>query len=166
MFLFIVLINLIGFSNQDRQLGRVLTKPLNKRKPIRNIHLKFVDDLTVAESLKLKKQVIPNSDIEFRNRTEHIMPDSESQIIPLLKDILEYTESHKMKINCEKSKVMLFNTAKKWDFKPLIQFGEGDAMKIVENAAILGVQIQSNLKWNLNTDYICTRAYSRVLIVR
>ena len=105
IFLFIVLINLIGFRNQDRQLGRVLTKPLNKRKPIRNIHLKFVDDLTVAESLKLKKQLIPNLDadqprpLELRNRTEHILPDSESQSIPLLKDILEYAESHKMKIN-------------------------------------------------------------------
>ena len=39
-------------------------------------------------------------------------------------------------------------------------------MKIVENAAILGVQIQMNLKWNLNTDYICTRAYSRIWIFR
>ena len=118
MFLFIVLINLIGFSDQEKQLGKIITKPLNKRKPLKNIHLTFVDDLTVAESLKLKKQLIPNPDtdqprpLEYHNRTEHVLPDSESQIVPCLKDILEYADSHKMKANSAKSKVILFNTGK------------------------------------------------------
>ena len=58
MFLFIVLINLIGFSDQDKQLGRIITKPLNKSKPLANIHMKFVDDLTVEESLKLNTQLL------------------------------------------------------------------------------------------------------------
>ena len=133
-----------------------------------NIHLKFVDDLTVAESLKLKKQLIANPDtdqprpLEYRNRTEHLLPDSESKVITLLENIQKYADDHKMKVNCDKSKVILFNTAKKWDFKPLLTFGESNYMNIVEDATVLGVQIQSNLKWNLNTDYICTRAYSRI----
>ena len=137
-----------------------------------NIHLKFVDDLTVAESLKLKKQLIANPDtdqprpLEYRNRTEHILPDSESKVITLLENIQKYADDHKMKVNCDKSKVILFNTAKKWDFKPLLTFGESNYMNIVEDATVLGVQIQSNLKWNLNTDYICTRAYSRIWMLR
>ena len=137
-----------------------------------NIHLKFVDDLTVAESLKLKKQLIANPDtdqprpLEFRNRTEHILHYSESKVITLLENIQKYTDDHKMKVNCDKSKVILFNTAKKWDFKPLLTFGESNYMNIVEDATVLGVQIQSNLKWNLNTDYICTRAYSRIWMLR
>ena len=45
-------------------------------------------------------------------------------------------------------------------------FGESNYMNIVEDATVLGVQIQSNLKWNLNTDYICTRAYSRIWMLR
>ena len=153
-------------------MGKILTKPLSKRKPLKNIHLKFVDDLTVAESINLKKQLIPNPDpdqprpLEYHNRTEHILPESESQIIPLLKDIMDYAESHKMKINSDKSKVMLFNTAKKWDFKPQINFGNGDQMTIVESTPLLGVQLQSNLKWNSNTDYICTRGYARIWMLR
>ena len=51
MFLFIVLINLVGFKSQVKDVGKVITKPLNKRKPMSTIHLKFIDDLTVAESL-------------------------------------------------------------------------------------------------------------------
>ena len=62
MFLFIVLINLVGFKSQVKDVGKVITKPLNKRKPMDTIHLKFIDDLTVAESLNLKKQVIENPD--------------------------------------------------------------------------------------------------------
>ena len=39
-------------------------------------------------------------------------------------------------------------------------------MSIVESSSLLGIQIQSNLKWNQNTDYICSRAYSRIWMLR
>ena len=73
---------------------------------------------------------------------------------------------HKMKINSDKSKCMLFNSAKKFDFKHELYFDNSDQIKIVENTKLLGVEIQSNLKWDLNTDYICTRAYSRIWMIR
>ena len=63
MFLFIVLINLIGFKDQVKEVGKIVSKPLNKRKSMKNIHLKFVDDMTVAESVNLKKQLIANPDV-------------------------------------------------------------------------------------------------------
>ena len=44
MFLFIVLINLIGFTNQEKEIGKMITKPLSKRKPMPSIHLKFIDE--------------------------------------------------------------------------------------------------------------------------
>ena len=172
MFLFLVLINLIGFKDQEKQIGNLITEPLNKRKPMKNIHLKFVDDLTVAESLNLKKQLVANPNInqprplEYHNRTEQILPESESQIVPLLNEIMDYANNFKMKINSEKSKVILFNTARKNDFKPQICFDSSDFLSLVENTTLLGVEIQSNLKWNLNTDYICTRAFSRIWILR
>jgi hypothetical protein len=99
-------------------VGKIVSKPLNKRKQIKNIHLKFVDDMIVAESINLKKQHIANPDVnqprplEYHNRTEQILPESESQIIPLLNDILDYTRNNKVKINGDKSKVILFNSAK------------------------------------------------------
>ena len=105
MFLFIVLINLIGFRGQEKDVGKVITKPINRRKPMQSIHLKFIDDLSIAESLNLKKLLIPNPDtnqprpLEFHNRTEHILPISESKVQEQLKSIMEYTVSHKMKVN-------------------------------------------------------------------
>ena len=53
MFLFLVLINDAGFTHEDRSLGDKLTKAANARKAIQNLHLKYVDDLTIAESIRL-----------------------------------------------------------------------------------------------------------------
>ena len=94
--------------------------------------------MTVAEYLNLHKQLIDNPDknhprpLEYHNRTDHILPGSESEIISLLNDINEYIISHKMKINNDKSKVMLFNTARKCDFKPLLNFTNSEHFSIVE----------------------------------
>ena len=60
-----------------------------------------------------------------------------------------------MKVNTDKSKVMLFNTSRIFDFKPSLSLDQ-----------LLGVFIQSNMKWNLNTDYICAKAFERVWMIR
>ena len=52
MFLFLVLINYAGFQEEDRNIGEKLTRAVNAKTHIRNIHLKYVDDLTIAEALK------------------------------------------------------------------------------------------------------------------
>ena len=172
MFLFIVLINLIGFQDQEEQLGKILTKPLKKRLPMNNIHLKFVDDMTVAESINVKNQLAANPDtdpqrpLEFHSRTGHILPEKESQLIPMLNEIKEYTESHGMKINHDKSKIILFNTSRKYDFKPALSFGDVDKLPIVESTKLLGITIQSDLKWNTNTDDMCSKAYARIWMLR
>ena len=61
---------------------------------------------------------------------------------------------------------MLFNPANKYDFKPKLTLEPGFDLTFVESCQLLGVIIQSNLKWNLNTDYICTKAYARIWMVR
>jgi hypothetical protein len=60
MFLFRVLINLVGFKVQEKTLGKTVTTTLNKRVPMKNIHLKFVDDMTAAEALRLKIKLVHN----------------------------------------------------------------------------------------------------------
>ena len=136
------------------------------------IHLKFIDDLSVAESLNLKKQLVKNPDmnqprpLNFHDRTEHILPESESRVQELLNTIVDYTNTHKMKVNSEKSKVMLFNSAKKYDFMPKLSLDPKTDLIVVESCKLLGVVLQSNLKWNENTDYICSRAYDRIWMLR
>ena len=79
LFLFIILINDCGFEDQENNTGEILTTKRNM-KEMNKIHLKYVDDLSLAESINLpaKLQSIPDSkrplpDV-YRARTGHILP--------------------------------------------------------------------------------------------
>ena len=171
MFLFIVLINLIGFKKQNKHLGNTITNPVKSRKPLESIHLKYIDDFSVAESLNLKEKLVYRHDsslprpLEYHSRTEHFLPKSESKVQGLLDEIVKYTTDHKMKINKQKSKVMLFNPSKKFDFNPQLSL-DNSTLSLVENYQLLGVIIQSNMKWDMNTNYICGKAYDRIWMIR
>ena len=54
MFLFFVLINEAGFKNENESIGLKLTQAFNKRKALDTKNWKYLDNLTVAEALKLK----------------------------------------------------------------------------------------------------------------
>ena len=54
LFLFLILINAAGYEQMADILGQHITKKKNKRTKIPNSHLKFVDDMTLAEALNLR----------------------------------------------------------------------------------------------------------------
>ena len=70
-----------------------------------------------------------------------------------------------MKINKEKTKFMLFNTARKRDFIPKFQI-EGKDIETVDQLKLLKVLITDDLKWNANTAYITKRGYNKLWILR
>ena len=70
-----------------------------------------------------------------------------------------------MRLNKDKTKVMLFNTAKHSDFMPEISV-DGEHLEVVEEFKLLGVMISSNLKWEANTEYITKKAYKRLWMIR
>ena len=75
MFLFLVLINAAGFKEAIKNTGEVITKPFNNRGPLKKIHLKFIDDLTVAEAMNLKSKLITYLCYMFNaSRYKLIMP--------------------------------------------------------------------------------------------
>ena len=50
----IVLINSVGFSQYNSNIGERMTQAHNAHKVMMTMHAKYVDDPTVAEALKLK----------------------------------------------------------------------------------------------------------------
>ena len=70
-----------------------------------------------------------------------------------------------MKINKEKTKLMLFNTARKRDFSPVLEI-EGEQIEVVEQQKLLGVQITNDLKWSANTSYIVKIASNKIWMIR
>ena len=96
MFLFIVLINSVGFPQDDRNIGERVTRAANAHKLISHMHAKYVDDLTVAEALKLKDVLSEEIEqnltrpLNYHQRTEHKIIENSSQVEQKLEDIEDH----------------------------------------------------------------------------
>ena len=158
MLVFLVLINDAGFPGSS-ELGIKITQSINKRKEIETKHWKYVDDLTVAESIDLKDK-LTNDDkiplekpVPYHSRTNQILPPEVSKVQKQLEELEQYASDNEMRINIDKTKIMLFNTAKKNDFTPTLKIND-KLIEVVDEIKLLGVKITSDLKWNENTKYI------------
>ena len=173
MFLFLILINFAGYHKSEVliNLGRHITTPLAKRAPIRKKHLKYVDDLSFLASIDLKTNLKLNPNPlrppTYHDRTGHFLPKEICEISKQLLKLEAFVQKHEMKVNPDKSKVMLFNTSKNWDFTPKVSLGNSnDYLEVVEEIKLLGIVITSDLKWHKNTEYLCQKAYGRLWMVR
>ena len=108
------------------------------------MHAKYVDDLTVAEAFKLKNVLNVESETELRRplnyhqRTEHTLREGCSEVEQQLKELEEFAERKEMKINQNKTKLMLFNTSKNYDFQPKMKI-EGIRIEVVKQMKLLGL---------------------------
>ena len=171
MLLFLILINKAGFPEDNRNFGERFTKVANARKAIKNMHLKYVDDLTLAEAINLKSELSVENNLiwerplRFHDRTEQTLPKGASQVQQQLDNLQEYSRVNSMKINQDKTKVMIFNNARKYDFQPKLTVSQIE-LEVVKEMKLLGVVITSNLSWNANTDHITTKASCRLWLLR
>ena len=53
-------------------------------------------------------------------------------------DLMSHANKHKMVINEDKSKVMLFNQGRKYDFLPAIETANGNILHTVDEIRLLG----------------------------
>ena len=171
MFLFLILINAAGFKNIARNTGEVIRNPsLSRRQPMEKIHLKYIDDMTVAESVNLKESLVeicnPQHPLKYHERTGHSLPPSKSKLQNVLTELVTYSDEHQMKINGSKTKAILFNKSRNYDFLPHLTLGNSSPIDVLEEIKLLGVVVSSDLSWAANTKTMCCRAYSRLWILR
>ena len=170
LLLFLVLINDLGFENQKNNAGELITRR-NNLKAANVIHLKYVDDLTIAESINLKDNLtfVPESvrplPDTFNTTTGHILPNKNSQVYKQLLWTKEYSTENSMVITHKKSKVMMFNPCIVRDFIPEWDF-DGQEMEMVEEMRLLGLVVSSDLKWTTNTQEMIGKGYRRLWSVR
>ena len=65
-----------------------------------------------------------------------------------------------MKINENKSKIMIFNSTKKYQFSSRLSI-ENQNLETVSETKLLGTIITDDLKWNKNTALIVKKANAR-----
>ena len=131
---------------------------------------KFVDDLTVLEivnlisiglsSFNIKAQV-PNDIIQ----SNQFIPASNLKSQDYLNKISLWTKNQKMVINEKKSKTMIFNFTRNYQFSTRLQI-EGQTLETVDETKLLGTVVSSDLKWNRNTQFIVKKANSRMELLR
>ena len=134
-----------------------------------DMHALYIDDLSEAEAIRLKKRLIKDPvqrafPLNYHERTQHILPISALQS-QLLK-IEDFTLKNHMKINESKSKIMIFNKSKKFDFPPEYSFKDGNFLEVLEETKLLGIQLTSDLRWASNTQSIYSKAMSKMWLLR
>ena len=148
-----------------------MTQGLSKRTPISHFHMKYVDDMSLMTSIDLKQSLENNPNLvrptNFHDRTGHILPRNKCVISDQLNQLSKYVKDHQMRINEEKTKVMLFNPSKKWDFTPSVSLGiKSPNLEVVDEIKLLGIIITSDMKWNRNTSQLCEKWYRRLWMLR
>ena len=114
------------------------------------MHLKYVDDLTLAEVVNSSTQLVhvPESVRErpdkYHSRTGHTLPLDNSKVYKQLLNTKEYANTNEMKI-LTKTKVMLFNPCSSLDFTPNLNL-DNHQLEVVEETKLLGVHIPSGMK--------------------
>ena len=95
LFLFLILINAAGHQHLEKHLGSKITVGLNKRTPMRHTHMKYVDDLSLAQSLNLREKLISNPDpnpprpLAYHDRTQHLLPANSCELQDQLDQLVE-----------------------------------------------------------------------------
>ena len=89
----------------------IITSKRKLKKP-NTIHLQYVDDLKVAESLNLTEQlkVVPIKERmpdNYHARTEHALDNKDSIVFKQLQQLESYSEENKMKLNLKKNQTTL-----------------------------------------------------------
>ena len=149
--MFLILINALGYPDLETNLGERITEKLGKRAPLPNIHMKYVDDLSLAQAINLKECLKTNPD-----------PNPPR---PLVK----YSQDNQMVVNENKCKVMIFNNARNYDATPQLTLSDTGVgcLEVVETFKLLGVIIRSDLRWCDNTNYyLCKKGFSRLWLIR
>ena len=164
LLLFLVLINDLGFENQSLGAGELITSKKNIQ-TLNELHLKYVV-LTLAESIDLHKSLVPvhtrPRPDQYHARTGHELPSNLSKIQKQLQQTQEYCMKNEMRINEKKTKVMLFNPCTTKDFMPELRL-DGTELEVVESIRLLGIIVQSDMKWKSNTENLVTKSNKKTL---
>ena len=124
------------------------------------IRLKFVDDLSVAECIRLDKQLKCNSD-----NTGYLLPPQESLLQKRLDEISSVAKMHDMKLNLSKTKLMPFNFTRKFKFEPMLKL-DGSPLEVVTETKLLGLTITSDCRWEANSQALVKKGNSRLWSLR
>ena len=131
---------------------------------------KFVDDLSILEIINLITAGLAS--YNFRNHVasdigtdQLFLPSGNVESQQFMDNICEWTNLQKMKLNKNKSKVMVFNCTRKFQFSTRIHLND-TLLETINETRLLGTVLSSDLKWHANSKLLTQRGYQRMSILR
>ena len=133
--------------------------------------MKFVDDASQIASINLKKSLIQDAQnrqrpLKYSERTQMKLNPSEDILQQELDKFSLFTENNKLVINRRKCFVMKFSRSRKYDFPPEFTIGGSEILEVKQEHRILGVVVQSDLRWQSQCEEMVRRATSTTWAIR
>ena len=134
-----------------------------------NRKFKFIDDLSLLEKINLMS--IEISSYNFKNHVASDIPNN-GFFIPnknlmtqsYLEQISEWTSKNKMELNKNKTKAMIFNFTKQFQFTSRICI-ENILIEIISETKLLGIIVTDDLTWDKNTIFLTNKANARMRLL-
>ena len=139
---------------------------------LHSLNLKYIDDLSMLAAFNLKKSLIVDPvsrprPLNKNERTEQVLSEKMNPLQEDLAILENYTNKKQLRIKEKKTEVMKFNFSNNFDFQPELSIeGFRDIVKVTSETRLLGVIVTDDLKWEVNTLYICAKAYKKMWILR
>ena len=130
---------------------------------------KFIDDLSILEVVNLLS--IGLASYNFKLHVASDIPTNGLFIDPrnmltqeYLDKITDWTKANKMMLNKEKSKTMVFNFTRDFQFATRVSM-ENSVTEVISETKLLGVVLNNELNWDSNTGYLVKKANARMRLL-
>ena len=121
----------------------------------------FIVHITYSSIILLPIYHIP-SDLPQHNQ---FIPAENLQSQEWLNQINQWTKNQKMKVNETKTKNIIFNFTKKYQFTTRLTLND-EYIEVLKSTKLLGTIISDDLQWNLNTENLVRKTNSRMKLLR
>jgi hypothetical protein len=135
------------------------------------MHVKYVDDTTQLASINLKSSLMPDPvdrprPLNYHERHQTVIRPEENILQQEVDRFQEWTARNKMVINQGKCFSMLFSRSNKHDFPPEIAMGGASFIEEKKTLRMLGVMVQSDLRWGTQCAEMVKRASKTTWVLR
>ena len=131
---------------------------------------KFIDDLSILECINLVSAGICS--YNFNNHVasdigidQHFLDSSNIKSQEYIDRISKWTIDNKMKLNENKTKILIVNFTHNFQFTTRI-FIQDSLIEILDQTKLLGTILSSDLTWRQNTSMLIKKSYARMEILR
>ena len=130
---------------------------------------KIIDDLSILEIINLMSIGIASHNFKMHVVSDipsngYTIPGQNLKTQEYLDKICSWTEDNMMHLNKKKSKAMIFNFTRNFQFTSRTVM-QNEVIDIIKETKLLGVMISDDLSWDSNTSFLVKRSNARMRLL-